>query len=110
MGKKSILFAVSVLGLACVGCNPTGTITVAGPSGQLKVVLKEDDADLATAKRLATGAIEKFVEQNGRFPTEKETRKLKVSWYGENHLAGITDIVSHTETKKPSQGLERSSQ
>lgn len=86
--------SILVCGLMMLGCNPTGPITVTGPTGEMTVVLKEDDADLGTARALAKEAIEEFVEERNRFPKLEELRQLKVTWHGENHLAGITDIVS----------------
>ena len=84
-----------VFGILILGCNPRGAITVTGPSGdKMTVVLKEDDADLGTAKKLTKEAIKKFVKEENRLPKPEELRNLKVSWYGENDVGGITDIMS----------------
>ena len=97
-----VFLFVPLLVLCILGCNPRTSLVVNGPTGSMTVVLKEDGADLATARRLAKEAIEQFVEENQRFPSLEELSRLEVSmeFYGEKHLGGITDVVSVTVEEK----------
>ena len=93
---------VAALVLCSIGCNPRTSLVIDGPTGSMTVVLKEDGANLATARKLAKDAIEQFVKENERFPSREELSRLEVSMelYGEKHLEGITDVVSVTVEEK----------